>query len=252
MAKKKLHEHLAIESDLKNKSNAITEETVVTFNKKADHFLGVLRTLKMVSVDREHEEAAGEVRKDLVTTVDDKLKYTWESIAPYFDGLLTKEKANQSAMADLVVNGEVIAKDIPATFLLGMEERLKAVRALYDAVPTQQPGISWVPDPTKGPGVFRAEHPERVQKTEKDFQFRELSKATDKFPAQIEKWEASKVVGTYTTEKWTSMWTPAEKSLRLGRVDELLKAVKQARQRANAIDVVELEIGEKFRQFIHR
>jgi hypothetical protein len=252
MAKKKLHEHLAIESDLKNKSNTVSEETVVTFNKKADHFLGALRTLKMVDAAREHEEASGEVRKELVTTVDDKLKYTWESFTPYFDGLLTKEKANQVAVADLIVDGEVLGKDLPATFLLGMEERLKRVRDVYDAVPTQQPGISWIPDPTKGSGVFRAEHPERVQKTEKDFQFRELSKATDKHPAQIEKWDASKVVGTYTTEKWTSMWTPAEKSLRLGRIDELLKAVKQARQRANAIDVVESGIGEKFRQYIHR
>jgi len=71
--KQKLHELLAVESDLKNKFHQIAEETAVTFTKKADHFQGALRTLKMVDAAREHEEAAGEVRKELVTTVDDKL-----------------------------------------------------------------------------------------------------------------------------------------------------------------------------------
>ena len=249
---KKLHELLAVEPDLKNRSNLTADETVVTFNKKADHFLAALRTLKMVDINREHEEAAGEVRKELVTTVDEKLRYTWESFVPYFDGLLMKEKTNQMAVADLIVGGEVLAKDVPATFLLGMEERLKLVRAVYDALPTQQPGIAWAPDPTERPGVFKATHPEHAQKTEKDFQFKVLVPANDKHPAQLEKWDATKVVGIYTTEKWTSMWTPAEKSLRLGRIDMLIQAVKECRMRANGIDVVKADIGEKFRQFIHR
>jgi hypothetical protein len=249
---KKLHELLAVEPDLKNKFNLIADETMVTFNKKADHFLGSLRTLTMVDVDRKHEEAAGEVRKEFVTTVDEKLRYTWESIVPYFDSLLMKEKTNQSAGADLVVDGEVLAKDVPATFLLGMEDRLKLVRAVYAAIPTQQPGIAWAPDPNERPGVYKAVHPEHAQKTEKDFQFKVLVPANDKHPAQLEKWDATKVAGVYTTEKWTSMWTPAEKSLRLGRIDELITAVKECRMRANGIDVVKLDIGEKFRQFIHR
>ena len=252
MRKQKLHELLAVEGDLKGEFVKIAEESVVTFTKKADHFQGSIRTLKMVSADRENEEAAGEVRKELVTTVGEKLNWTWQAAMKYFDGLLAKEKTNQVAMADLIVEGEVLAKDLPATFLLGMEDRLKTVRAVYDQAPTMPPGISWAADPGKGDGVYKAEHPEKVTKTEKDFNFKVLYAATDKHPAQIEKWDDSKVVGVYTTQKWNGMLTPAQKAAYLERVDNLIKSVKQARQRANAVEVVEGEIGTRFWEYIHK
>src|SRR5512147_1220831 len=180
MAKKqRLSELLAIEPDLKGKFSIRVNDKVITLSGKPEQFLGMLRTLKMVDSERENEEAAGEVRKEIDTTVDAEIVQAWEAIGPYFDALLSKEKTNQVATADLIVGDEVLAKDLPATFLLGLEERLKTVRMIYEAVPTHQPGISWKLDPDKGRGIFKAEFPERNQKTEKDFQFRELAKATD-------------------------------------------------------------------------
>jgi hypothetical protein len=91
-----------------------------------------------------------------------------------------------------------------------------------------------------------------VTKTEKDFNFKVLYPHSEKHPAQIEKWDDSKVVGVYTTQKWNGMLTPAQKAAYLERVDNLIKSVKQARQRANAVEVVEADIGKKFQEYIHK
>lgn len=81
-----------------------------------------------------------EEHKEMVTTVHDKLDYMLnQHIVPYLDAVLQKERANQDAKADIVVDGIVLAKDVPATFLLGLEEKLKRVHEVLDKIPTLAP-----------------------------------------------------------------------------------------------------------------
>lgn len=251
MAAPKLNEILSIENDLKSGYEKIMAESKVTFDKKADHFQAHHKTLKMIDQSREHEEAAQEQHKELVTTVGEKLDHSWKYIAKYFDGLLVKEATNQMAVADLVVDGQVLAEQVPATFLLGMEERLKKVRELYDAIPTLQPGITWKEDPTQRKGVYRAEFPEKTLRTEQTIKSKVLYEATKEHPAQIDKWTEQVPIGTYTTERWSGMLSPAEKAKLISRIDELLAAVKKARQRANQTEIVKRDIAKKFYEYIH-
>jgi hypothetical protein len=251
MTKAKLHELLAVESDLKGQFEKIFAESKVTFEKKPDHFLGFHKNLKMFDSSREHEEAAAEQHKALVTTVDEKLKHTWKYAVKYFDALLQKEATNQTAMADLVVAGNVIAEKVPATFLLGMEDRLKRMRDLYESIPTLQPGVEWAKDEAERPGVFKAAYAEKANKTEQTIQHKILVPPTDKHPAQIEKWTEQVPVGVYSNDRWSGMVSPARKAELLEKVDMLLNAVKKARQRANQAEVVKNNIAQKFFEFIH-
>jgi len=251
MATPKLHEILAVESDLKGQYEKIFAETKVTLDKKPDHFLGFHKSLKMFDSSREHEEAAAEQHKELVTTIDEKLKHTWKYVVKYFDVLLQKEATNQTALADLVVEGSVLAEKIPATFLLGMEERVKKLRELYESIPTLQPGVSWEEDKTQRPGVFKAQHPEKANKTEQVIQHKVLVAPTDKHPAQIEKWSEQIPVGVYTNDRWSGMISPARKAELMEKIDVLLGAIKKARQRANQAEVVKGNIAQKFYDFIH-
>lgn len=250
MAKPKLHELLAVEGDLEGAFVKIQGETMSTFTKKQNLFMGSHKTLKMFDDTRSQENLV-ESHQEIVETVPDKLGYTSESVIRYLDAVLQKDATNQEAKADIIIDGKTIAKDLPATFLLGLESKLKKVRDYYLVIPTLSPGIKWVKDPTLGEGYYKAETPEQSMKSEKEIVSKILYEATKEHPAQIERWTEAKAVGIYSTEKTTSMLSPGEKSILIGRVDKLLQAVKKARQRANSTEVIKLTVGKELFAYIN-
>lgn len=245
----KMHEILAIEADLEGRAKKIMEETRKVFKDKAALFMGAVRTYKPFVEDGISYPSENQA---MTSTVDEKLAYTIKEVEKYYDALLQKESTNQVAKADLEVDGVVIAKDVPATFLLGMESRLKQLREIYDAVPTLAVGTEWKLDESKGDGVYSIVHPEEAMKTQKTTKSKVLYEATDKHPAQIDKWEEVENVGKYTKYIWCGMVTPARKSQMLNRVDELIRAVKKARQRANSVEVVSASIGKSLMDYINK
>lgn len=248
MSKSVLHELLAVEGDLDGQHKRILEETKTTFTKKADHFMGHHRKLEMFVEDNiDHPEGV----KQLDTTAQAKLDYMQKTEVQYFDAMLQKEATNQAAVADLIVDGVTIATALPATFLLGMETRLKHLRGVYETVPTLQPGIEWRKDPTQGPDIYVTANPDEKLKTETIIEPVVLYPATKEHPAQVK--EISKVVnvGKYVTTTWSGMITPAEKSVLLSKIDKLIRAFKKARQRANTTEVVSKSIGKELFDFIN-
>lgn len=245
----KLHELLAVEADKNNIATKLLDESRATLAKKPDHFMGFTKTLTYFDEKRAAENA--EETKLVVSTVDENLDYTLNHVASYFDVILQKELTNQTAVADLVVNGVTFAKDIPATFLLGMETRLKNMRALYEAIPTLPPAIDWHPDTNAGVGHYRSPKT-MVPRTEKQVKFVTLAPATDKHPAQVKDWTEDVPVAKVETVSYSGMWTVEQKADALDRLDVLLQAVKKARQRANTADVVDGHIGAALTAFITR
>ncbi len=135
----KLHELLAVETDLKGTFKRIVEEGIVTFSKKPDHFIGQHKKLEMFDESKQNENL--EEHKELVTTVKDKLDYIQEHVVRYLDVLIQKEKTNQEATDALVVDGKILIADVPATCLLNLETELKTIRSYYEAIPTLAPGV---------------------------------------------------------------------------------------------------------------
>jgi len=243
----KLHELLAVEADLAQASQKMLEDCLNTFAKKPDHFEGQTRSVRFFDESREGENL--EETKELVSKVSERLEYALKFTGKYYDALLKKESANQTAVADLVVNGVTIAKDVPATFLLGMETRLKAVRQVLLAIPTLAPSVAWAEDVGAGQDVFLA--PTTVSfKTEKTFRHKVLVEPTDKHPAQVREWTEDVPVARVETVKRSTMWSPARKARAIERCDELLHAVKKARQRANTVEVTERAIAKDMFAYI--
>lgn len=249
MKKSVLHELLAVEGDLDGAHKNIIDETKVTFTKKADHFQGFHRKLEVF--DDNDKTEYPEEHKIVDTTVQKKLDHMMKTSVRYFDALFQKEATNQIAVADLIVDGVTIAENLPATFLLGMENRLKTLKSVYEAIPTLAPGIEWVADPDQGDGIYRTAKAQEKLKTETILEPVVLYHATDHHPAQVK--EASKVknVGKYILNQWSGMITPAEKSVLLGRIDKLARAVKKARQRANTTEIDNRKIGKNIFNFIN-
>ena len=244
----KLHELLAAEPDLQSTFKLVTDEARKTFSDKQNMFIGWMRTLEMFE-----ESDATKMEPELQNmeeTVDKKLQYIGQHGAKYLNAVFQKEATNQVAKADLIVAGKTLAKDVPATFLLGLESKLKNIRAMYAAIPTLQPGIEWRRD--EEIDAYRMVHPEVKMKTAKTFQHKVLYKATDKHPAQIEKWEENVNVGKYVRTVWCGAISSAEKSQLLGRLDTLIIEVKKARMRANDCEVVgHGNIGELILNYVH-
>ena len=61
--------------------------------------------------------------------------------------------------------------------------------------------------------------------------------ATEKHPAQVKELMLDRPIGTVITQEWSSLITVSQKGDMLDRVEELLRAVKKARARANEIDL---------------
>ena len=237
----KLHELLAVEGDLEGIWKKSLQEKRKLFSEKQAFFMSWQRELKMF-------DSAAPVppieRQEMVTTVYDKLKENNIHVKKYFNAIAQKERTNQDAKADLIVDGKAIAKDVPATLLLGLESRLKVLKQTYEAIPTLTAGKKWEKDETLGKDIYVDAEPEEKFKTAKTFKHKVLYPATKEHPAQIEKWEEVENVGKYRTLIWSSMLSPAEKSLLLGRIDTLIRGVKKARQRANSTDVIDFTIGK--------
>lgn len=244
----KLHEILAVDGDKEGIFKKILNETQVVFQKQRNLFEEHHK--KYVPQD-ENENAEGlEEHHSMETTVHDRLRYNNKACIDYFDVVLQKEKTNTKAKADLTVDGVTILKDVPATFLLGLENKLKLVRPVFEAIPTLPSGHTWEGDDQKGAGIYRLADPEKKFRTAKTFQHKVLYEATKEHPAQIERWEETKNVGIFITERWSGMLTSAKKAMLLQRIDKLIQATKKARQRANCEEVEDAKIGKEIFTYI--
>jgi len=245
----KLYELIAVEDDLRKAFQNILLETSVTFNKKTHLFAGQIRALEMFesthplhnSIDQEEE---------LSETVPNKLDYMFSHVGKYLDVNLQKETTNQLAKANIEIDGKLIAGEVPVAFLLGLESKLVGIRNVMKDIPTLQSGKRWIEDKVKGKNVWTLSEKEVSYKTEKILEPVVLYDATDKHPAQVKESMRQKEVGKYLFDRWSGLITPAQKSDILKRMDSLIVAVKQARQRANDITASSNKISSKIIDYI--
>jgi hypothetical protein len=250
-----LHEVLAAENDIENQWKIINEETLHILT-KPQMFMGKVTRLTMTkpSMDEPTKaatEAAGSAVEAIGTTVTDRLNYTGNFFTRLINHRLQKDRANQEAVADIIIDGVTIATKLPATFLLDLEERLAGYRAIYAGIPTLDVKKEWSIDEKQGKEIYKTVHPEVRSKTEKTIEHKIIVPATDKHPAQVKEWPTDNVVGKTEVIEFSGMWTSARKATVLNRCDKLIVAVKEARARANQTVVKSLQdIGSELLKYI--
>lgn len=244
----KLHELLAVENDVESTFKKVLTEAAHTFKNKNEHFEGHVKIYQ--PTEENQDDLVPDDRKEIDTTVHAKLDYLSGHGIRYLDALLQKEATNQEAKADIVVDGVTLAKDMPATFLLGLETRLKWIRDVIEAAPTLPPGIKWEKDPEKGEHIYGTVHMEETFRTKSGYEPQILYHATKEHPAQVDKIKTVKNIGKFSKMRWSGAITPAEKSVLLSRVDKLLRGAKKARQRANTQTVKKITIGKELFDYI--
>jgi hypothetical protein len=235
-----LYELLAVEQEKKANAERARAQTLEAFRSNQAHFNGLRRTFKPFAVDEAKGEVAGErleAETNLAKTVREELEKTLALTADAFDVSYLIDEANTVARADLIVDGKVIAEQVPATFLLQLEKRLREVRLLFKDIPTFDPVRLWQPDASADkPNVLRAD-PVVTLRKQRTRKYNVMYEATKEHPAQIDVVEVDEPIGEIRAYDWTGMISPGKKAALLQTIDDLIENVKTARARANSVDV---------------
>lgn len=232
-----LNQILAVEGGIK--SRVAKEITKVHRNVQKDPLLsGITREYR--PKDEEGDRLPSE-RTKVQVSAQDAIEEFAQALTDLFDVTATKDWANTEAFADVVVDGDALLFNVPATYLLFLEKQLNDVYTFVSKLPTLDPAETWTYD--ENAGAFRTEASETTR-TKKVPKNHVRAEATDRHPAQVDVFYEDVIVGYWKTVKFSGA-LPAQRVRELvERVEKLQDAVKTARQEANTTAVEQKKVGE--------
>jgi len=172
----------------------------------------------------------------------DVLDRVAHGLAELFDITATKDWTNCTARAGVQVDGRVLLKDVPATYLLFLEKQLSDLHTFLSKMSELDPGADWNADP--GTGLFKTD-PMTTQRTKKVQRPITLYEATEEHPAQTQLITEDVIAGQWLTIKYSGAIAPPRKKQLLARIEKLSNAVKFAREQANSIEATEKKLGRE-------
>jgi hypothetical protein len=239
----KLNQIIAIEKSAKSAANAVLTKAYQNLQKPAP-LAGISRTYQ--PLNDEGERLPGEsVRVQMsAATIAADVKGV---LARMFDVVATKDNTNREAVADVVVDGTVLIKDAPVTFLLYLEKQLTDIRTFVSKLPVLDASEEWTWDDN---ALAYVSAPVQTVRSKKIPRNHVLAEATDRHPAQVQVWHEDVAVGTWTTVKRSGALPAREIAEALHRVEALQNAVKQAREAANGVEVKDLLVGSAIMNYV--
>jgi hypothetical protein len=222
----KLHQVLAIEGTIR--ADALRRLTDLhRASQKPDPMTGLARTYAPRAEDG--YPYPGEAKK-VQFTAREAVADLEPVLARLLDVTLARDEANTRATASVVIDGQVILEEVPATYLLWLEKQLATVRTFFEKLPVLDPAEAWTWDPHLEHYVSE---PVQTAKTKKVPRAFTKAEATDRHPAQVDVFQEDVPEGTWTLRKFSGALPASRKSQLLDRATALLHAVKYARQQAN-------------------
>jgi hypothetical protein len=239
----KLNQVIAIEKGTKSRSLQDLTDAHQTLQKPS-LLAGISRTYR--PKDEEGEQFPPESTRVQIKA-EEIIQRTSETLTKLFDVVATKDWANCTAKADVVVDGQTIAAQVPATYLLFLEKQLVDLHTFIKKLPVLDAAEAWIFDPSADSW---ATEPMQTVKTKKIPRNHVKAEATEKHPAQVEVYYEDVVVGTWRTIKFSGALPARRINELLSRVEKLQEAVKFAREEANNVDVVEQKVGAKIFSYL--
>ncbi len=233
MTFQKLNQVLAIEKTVKAKrEDQFTR--IYRDLQKTELTQGLARTYQ--PKDDSGEKLPSESKK-VQLRVEDAFAEVTEAMSQIFNLAAVKDATNCNAKADVVVDGEKIVSNVPATHLLWVEKKLAAIADAVSKAPVLSQDVVWARD--EGQGLYRSDAIETV-KTKKIEEHKVVIQPTKEHPGQFVKVTEDVAVGTWKTVHLSGAITEDRKKLLLARVEKFQQAVKVAREEANQTPVVDL------------
>lgn len=243
----KLHELLAAEGTNKAQADKCRSDLINTFDKKR-HLFGE----KVVTFQSATEGVLPVTEEQLTmqSTIPSELKWLADIWSKAVDAAYQIAESNMSARADVTLDdGRVLYKMAPATALLELEKRASEIHGLVSAIPTLDPAKGFKPAADKGASVYAAREVKKTR-TKKVEDYIVVVPATTEHPAQVAKVTKDIDIGVISELEWSGLITPAQKADMLNRAEELRRAFKMARSRANEAAAANDKIASKMFDFV--
>lgn len=227
---------IAIEKGLKSRCySEITE--MHKSNQKVDLFNGFSKVYR--KKDEEGEDYPSE-KKKVQLQADNQINKFAKNVTQILDITATKDYANCNAKADIIVDGKILVKEAPTTFILFLEKEINDIRTFIEALPVLDSAENWTLDPQAG--LYKTDT-YLSQRTKKIVKPITLAEATDKHPAQVQLVNEDIVVGYWETIKQSGSISPTEKEVYLENIEKLSAAIKCAREKANQTPTEQKLVG---------
>jgi hypothetical protein len=225
-----IHEFLGRRAGVRSRSKA-TIDAAYKVLQRPGLFLGGTKRYTPFS-----EEDPVYPNQDVVlqANVYDVLERATGALSELFDITFTVDRANAAAVANIVVDGDVLAENVPAVTLIAIEKRLTDLHTMIESAPTLDPAELW--DLDSATGTYRSRSPQEVLKTKKVVKYVTVFAGDERHAPDIRERAEDVPVGKWTSVNFSGCLSAPEKLRLLGRVDQLRAAVREARERANAIE----------------
>jgi len=231
--KLKLNQVVALESGYKtNTHTKITELHHRT--KQTDLFNG------MIGEYRPKDEGGDNFPKEaklVQASVEDVWAQATEEWTSLCDVILTKERGNCLAKADIKIGDKVLVADVPVAYLIQMGKVLNDVETFVKNLPTLDPAETWTLNTDQG--LYESDPIETAKQHQAvEFLVIEKSGVPEKgVPNQIREVTKNTVAGYWTRKKLSATIPPTKKEHMLDRVRALQDAVKIAKEEANQVEI---------------
>lgn len=235
-----LAQMIAVEKGVKQRANkrlgGLQRELVT----RLPQMSGLTRTYRPINDEDPERLPAESVRVQV--KAEEILDQVAETMTDLFDVVYTREAGNTGATAHIQVGDVIVAEDVPVTYLLFLDKQLDDLLTILRSLPVLDPAEDWTYD--QNASVYRT--PQRVTTRAKKIPFPFVkAAATDKHPAQVETQFEDKIVGFWDKTTFSGA-LPADRVFQLVRRTEALqRAVRSARELANATQVEQRKIGQR-------
>lgn len=245
----KLNQIVAVEKGIKNR---VAEKLTAIYKlfQKPDLFAGHVKTYTPRDEDpaSKFSEKLPDDRRNVQQSVLKLLKTVQDTHTELLDVSFARDLANCTAKADIVVDGHTILTGVPVTYLLWLEKQLNDLHSEIKQVPTLDPSEKWTYDAGQG---LHATDPTEQARTKKETMPLVLHPGTQQHPPQVKEITEDVRAGTWRTIKYSSALPVDKREEMLLRVEKLQRAVKQAREEANGIEVPKHpSVGNKIFGFV--
>jgi hypothetical protein len=230
----KLHQILAVAQGTKQRA----QQAFTTFYhkvQKPEPFAGINRVYQ--PKDDEGEQLPSEYNR-VQSDAKVLLQEVITQLAPMYNIVGDIDRTNMVAAASVIIDGKVILADAPVATLLWLEKQLADLRTVLAQLPTLDPQYTWSYDGARGQWTSPTLETTRSKKVLRNHV---KAPATEKHPAQVDVYGEDVIVGKWSTQKLSGAMQPTEVRALQDRLEKLRDAVKDARERANTVEVERFE-----------
>jgi len=248
-----MHQILAVFKDLRTKGEQLVKDLTAQFGKR-NRYEGVLIT---TTYTVEGRVAVPPETKAVGFTVDEELRALIPDLAKAIDAEITKNEGNSHpdspTRAKLILEDGTDFGSWSALSLMDLEKRLRDLRGMFKTIPVLDQAMDWEKDTQSGREILKTSNPQPVFFTEKTPVKFTVEETKGKDGSTTEKFGREHIdqrVGFRTTTRFAGMYTPAQLSALLSRLDAILVAISAAIALANQGEVKQYTVGESILNYI--